>query len=80
MNNAADALHRVPLHLLGFGVPFGILTWFGGWAGAVALFAWRTYAEYMDWHTGAQTLAGAAIDLGAQTIIPVVIAVARIWL
>jgi hypothetical protein len=77
ISNAARGWMRVPLHLLGFGAPFGALVWFGGWSGAAVLFAWRAYAEFLDWREMRDTAAKALIDLVSQTAIPAVIAIVR---
>jgi hypothetical protein len=75
--DAAAGLKRIPLHLIGFGAPFGALVWFGGWSGAAVLVAWRAYAEFLDWREMRDTAAKALIDLVSQTAIPAVIAIVR---
>jgi hypothetical protein len=75
MNDAVVGLKRIPLHLLGFGIPFGILVLLGGWSGAAVLVSWRVYAENLDVRDGRDTLGKAALDILSQVIIPVVVAV-----
>lgn len=77
MNNAAAGWKKVPFHLLGFGIPFGLLVWFGGWSGAAVLVAWRAWAEYEDLKAGFDTPAKAAIDFGSQIILTVGVGVIK---
>ncbi len=78
MNNIAQGWKKFPLHLLGFGIPFGTVAWFGGtWGPALVLFAWRSYEEYLDWHEKRDTLGKALLDLLSQTLITTVVAIIR---
>jgi len=74
-NQALQGWRRFPLHLFAFGIPFGLLVWFGGWSGAVVLLAWRSYEEFLDWKNHLDTRGKALIDLFSQTVLPVTVAI-----
>lgn len=76
MNNWIDGLKRIHLHLL-LGLPFAVVTYYGGWAGAVTFAAWRMYEEYLDWKTHQDTFAKSIIDLTSQTILVIIAAVVK---
>ena len=65
-NTFTDGLRKIPVHFLGFGAPFGLVAWYGGWGTLATLAAWRSYEEYLDWHQGRDTLAKAIVDLTSQ--------------
>ena len=77
MNDWVVGLDRVPWHFFGFGIPFGFLTFYGGWGTAAALVAWRVYAEYGDWRQGRDTLGKALIDFFSQVAVAVGVAVLK---
>lgn len=77
MNNARAGWRKFALHFFGFGVPVGLVVWFGGWSGAAVLFAWRGREEYLDWHEHLDTSGKAVIDLFSQTALPITIAIFR---
>jgi hypothetical protein len=71
MNNWLEGVKKIPVHLFGFGVPFGFLVHFGGWSGLAVLIAWRAYEEYLDWKEKRDTLAKTLIDFGSQIALTV---------
>lgn len=66
MNGIKDGLKKIPLHFFGFGFPVGLSVYYLGWSGLLVLVAWRGYEEYLDFHTGRDTLGKAIIDFVSQ--------------
>lgn len=77
MNQATAGWRKFPLHFFAFGVPFGLLVWFGGWSGAVVLVAWRWYEEFLDWREQRDTFGKALIDFFSQVALTVVVTLWR---
>lgn len=69
-HNWLDALKRAPLHLAGFGIPFGIAAHFAPfpWNLAIAggLGVWRAIAERGDFKGKRDTGPKAVIDFATQ--------------
>jgi len=76
-NNALVGWKKFALHFFGFGIPCGAVVWFGGWSGAAVLIGWRAREEYLDWHSGLDTLSKALIDFFSQILLTVIVAVIR---
>jgi len=77
-NGIKEAVDKLWIHLFGFGVPFGLLAWYGGWGTAVVLVSLRAYDEYLDWHEGRDTLGKALIDFSSQVFITVATAIVKV--